>query len=686
MASTALQIARPRRTLLARAAAALRRAAGREIAGEILPDSPFVEWTFEDAEAAVDKALEEQTIDTSDQAAAGIQPVQGEANFRPPRARQDPIAINRAFFEGDHWQNGSGYIGPHPQPQDVGYNDTMAEIANIFTSQNAVREVTIRHTLGVLGKAFRWSFVPRRDVGEEKATNEEQAAIDEATGILRRWLLARKVPTLLRDAVETLLLAERSAVRLHVPAGLARKNAAGESIVSAKSIEEALAKIWPEHPTPETSAVAVDDDTKLEAGVVLYESENDAGEAEEYAWLCFLDQVGETVIKIINADEESSSSSSSSISSSASDMPADGAEEPAPTQASIQPKGLPLGGRLTMFEMRRPALITPQVQQNQRALNFALTMVPRNVTTGGFLERLLLDAQAPGHWEVKDGVRTGKFIPEKLQVGAGTTNFFEGVTWQDEKGDTHHAEPSAVFREPVKPDASLTAKDSHYRAILAETGQLHVVISGDATASAVARIQARSEFLATLLLTQPEIEAAIRWILETALALAEAIAGTPGKYTNVVRAQVAVKLDAGPLTPEERGAIESSIGKTISQETAMLLLGVDDVDAEKAKMAGEPLARATLGKAIGDALTSLTSPGATLAGAAAFLGLEAEDLGKLHMPPTTAPMAGAADGGSGPEPTNGSPGTPPATKGEVAAQNGGAKQGSSSSSAPGGEK
>jgi hypothetical protein len=635
--ATAARPGKPRLSLLDRARRALANARGEDTRAPIYPPSPFAEWDYDAAEQAIDDALAAQTIDTSlkGQSQSAIVPVQGDAIFQAPRSRQNPIAVNRAFYQGDHWQRGSGYIGPHPQSTDPAFTETMVEIANIFTSQNAVREVDDRHVSGTVGKPFRWSYVPRRETGDQKATGDEQKAIDEVTGFMRTWLLARKVPTLIRSAVATLLLAERSAIRLTVPAGLTKTNAAGETVVEAKTVQEALAKIWPEHPSPEESAVVSDPDTKLEAGVIVYEgaaelsegtAPDDADETEDYAWLCFLNDVGDTVIRIIGADDDAEESAT------------DGEDPEAKAEERDGESKLELGGRLTMFEMHRPALITPQVQQAQRALNFALTMVPRNVTTGGFVERLLMDAQAPGEPEIVEGKRTGRWIEKPFYVGAGTTNFVEGAEYEttDAQGNkvTTRGSPSAVFRDPVKPDASLTAKDAHYRSILSEVGQLHVLISGDATSSAVARIQARAEYLNTLLLTQPEVEAALRWLLETALAMAEAIAGSPGKYTNLLRAEVTCKLDTGPITPEERAAIEASIGKTLSQETAMLMLGIDDVDAEKTRMASDPAAKTVRATAIGTALVQLTAAGATLEGAAKFLGLEQKELDDLMTPET----------------------------------------------------
>jgi hypothetical protein len=676
-------IARVRRRLKAIAGG---RPAQADDAGLRYPPSPFADWDFEDASSAVEEAVANQTIDTSNKPNGQIAPAIGDVRFQQNRRTQDPIRVNRAFYDGDHWQYGSGYIGPHPDVSDAAFGAAMTEINSIFTSQNVVREVTDRHVSGVVGKPFRWSLVPRRSTGDQKPTADEQRAIDAASALVRDWLKARKVPTLVGNATATLLLAERSSIRLVVPAGLATTNNDGTTTVAAKTIEEALAKVWPEHREPEASTVACDEDTKLEAGVVTYEAsdydeDSDQPDTTDYAWLCFLSQVGETVIRILSDNDEEPIATDGEAETSV-DVPRAG-------DARLQ-----LGGRLTMFEMHRPALISPQVQQAQRALNFALTMVPRNVTTGGFVERLLLDASVPGKFEVStDGVR--RFIPDKLKLGAGTTNFVQGAEYettnaQGEKIITRGS-PTAVFRDPVKPDASIAAKSEHYTSILKETGQLHALIVGDATASAVSRIQARAEFLNTLLRTQSEVESALVWLIETALAMAEAIAGTPGQFTNVLRCQASCKLDTGPITPEERKAIEASIGVTISQETAMLMLDVDDVDAEKSRMAEDPASQAAYAKDVGTALQALTTAGATLEGAAKFLKLTKEQVTDLLTPETYAALPGGVTvrqpkpgvAGEVVEPQDALE-QPAAALSAPARDAGGTKPTSSSGSAPGG--
>jgi hypothetical protein len=577
------------------------------------PISPFDKWGWDKATQAIDDAFDAQTIDISlhgdDSGASGTP---GKAMFVPGRT-VNPIVVNRKFFQGDHWQGGDGWIGPHPEITSSHFQDTMQEIANIFTSKNVIRECVMRHALGVVGRTMQWGFSPIEETDDPNGEPPEEIKrkIKEAMKIVRPWLQNRKVQTLLRDAICTLLLSERAGIQLTIPPGLADKDEDGNLVIEAASIQEALNFIYPEHPLPDNAAVISDRDTMMEAGIWKYTSGNDetsdtptqgtgqpiiGDDAEkEYVAICFVDERNDTVIRVFEED----------------------GIDP------IMETELPMGGRIPMFEMRRAVLATLQVQQGQRALNLAESMIPRVSVTAGFLERLLTDIQLPGEPELdSEGNETGRWIEKPFYAGAGITGFLQSTEFMDEEGKVRRANGKVTYREPVAPTGAITASDKHYRSILDETGQLHVVMAGDSNPSGTSRLNARIEYLATLQLTQGEAEAAFRFIVDTALAMAEALSNKVGYFTSVIRTQVACRLDAGPLLPAERQAIEASIGKTISQETAMMLVGIEDVEAERARMAMDPLSRAAYGSAIGDALNKLTAPGATFEGAARFIGVE----------------------------------------------------------------
>lgn len=607
------------------------------------PPSPFETWGFERADKAITDAFDGQTIDITFNADNGLVPTPGGTPmFSGRRSGDNPIVVNRTFFQGDHWQNGDGWIGPHPEQGNDKFTEAMQEIANLFTSKNVVREVTIRHALGVVGRNIQWGFASIAPItsADGQPPEEIQRKIKEAVTLITPWLQTHDISTLLRDAVCTLLLSERAGLQLTIPRGLAEEGEDGNLVIRAATIEDALKFIFPEHPLPDNATVVVDQDTKQRAGIWRYTSGEDESGDElvssettsattpdkeiEYAVICFVDEAGQTTIRVLREDEDEPDAEST----------------------------LDMGGRIPMFEMRRASLITIQVQQAQRALNLAETMIPRTAITAGFLERTLIDAQLPGEPEMdNEGNETGRWIEKPFYVGAGTTNFVESSDFEDEEGVIKPKRADIKYREPVSSEGPIKASDKHYRSILDDVCQLHVVMAGDSNPSGSSRLTARIEYLATLQLTQGQVEAAFRFIVETALAMAEALAERPGEYTKFIRCQCACRLDGGPLLPAERQAIETSIGKTISQETAMMLVGIEDVEAERARMAMDPLARATYGKIVGEALGTLTAPGATFEGAARFIGvpdalieeLMSGALGVGQGDPAPAPGTGTKD-------------------------------------------
>lgn len=592
--------------------------AAQDDAQVTMPVSPFKDWGYEQAEAAVEDAVNDSELDAEKTMREGVTPIPDQVVYEDPRLRVGRLLMNRAFFFGDHWQMGAGWIGPHPQDGDADFTEVMNELVAAFTSKNVIKEVTKRHASGVIGKAPVWSFVPRRVLSEgEEPTTEETAAISRANLMMQSWFEARKARSLLHDAVCTLLYGARAPLRLYIPAGLLADVTTADGTqkpgVTVTSIEQALNLIWPDHPTPEHAAVVQDDDTKLEAGVRIYEAPSedaDSGTSDEddegltdYAEIVYLDQTAMTIIKVIAASEED--------------------EEGEDAAPDTEEYPFDFGGRLTMMEMRRDPLITPQVTQQQRALNLAISMLPRNVITGGFLERVMLNAQMPGHIERDEtGKTTGRFVRDDLHVGSGTTNFFVGIKSKGADGKEVYATPDVRWHDPVPVDAPVAAAAEHYRSILDEVSQLHVLLSGEAVLSGKSRDQARKEYVNSLGDTVPEVNAALRFLLETPLAMAEALAGTPGVLTRLIRVEASCRVDTGPLDAAERTAVEASIGKTLSTETAMALCNVEDVDAERARMAADPLSRATLAKAQGDALMSLTSPGVSIETACEWIGLD----------------------------------------------------------------
>jgi hypothetical protein len=473
---------------------------------------------------------------------------------------------NRALYDGDHWgKDGIFWIGPRPLSGDAGSSETLEKIKRALISKNAVAEVVGRHIAALLRHEPAWSLTVKRALGTSTQTNadgtteevdeqpneREQALIDEAEALLTAWWDERGGKAMLQDASATLLLAGRAPLRLYVPSGLIV-----DGQIPQGDMAESLSLIYAD-PPPDPLVATVAEDAKTRRPIGIYRYTEDKQERIEITYL----DGDATVLRLLGDDQ-------------------------------AEPFRFDFGGYLPMYELQRSALITPQVRQLQMLLNLALTMLGRNVVLGGFLERILLNAQLPGTMQQQsDG--TTRFIPDPFQVGAGTTNVLTGLpitdpVTNDVKGYTT---PSVVYRDPVSTTTFVETKADAYRGILEEVQQLFALISGDATASGESRKQARADFLSSLSDTTTQVERGGRWLLEALLAMAAAFSGTPGRFKEL-RAIFECHIDSGPISGDDMDSARANVqAGLLSEESGMVQIGVEDVDAEMAKIAAERDAR-----------------------------------------------------------------------------------------------
>jgi len=493
----------------------------------------------------------------------------------------DGAKINLAFYNGDHWMDGAGWTGPAPASGVAGGTATMDEIKRAFVSRNAIGEITDRHTGGVLARELHWKLnieSTNPDTGEavaqEESTDEEQLLVTEAEQILTAWWDSQKAPSKLQDMVRLALLTKRSVLRLYVPPGMLQ-----DGKVPSGGMLDAVKYIWFQHVGTDedtlnlyqpSATVYRDKSSKQDIGLFSYKKAPDlpgGEEGEELAELCYVNTDGETVLRIIDAKGN---------------------------LAGQEPVLFPLGGRLTMYEMTRRLLVGEQIVSQQKLLNLAQTMMQRNVVLGGFLERVWLNAQIPGTTS-KDASGKDVFVPNPVYTGAASMNVLQGIVYKDKDGNEQITNPSVVYRDPVPVTTFSETSNNAYLAILEEAQQLHYALAGDATVSAVSRIQARDAFEKDLQITAAEVEAAARWLLETVLAMAAHFAGQSERYAGL-RAVVQARIDSGPVSAEEkRAAIELKDAGLWALETSMSATGIEDTDAEKERIAKEGIEQQALG-------------------------------------------------------------------------------------------
>lgn len=532
----------------------------------------------------------------------------------------DPIVVSRAFIQGDHWQGGLGWVGPRPQMTDPAYLETMTEIARAFVSKNIIAEITYRHVNGVVGIEPHWGLTSLAPVEEdEEVPAEIQTLIDEAEAKLTKWWDDRKMPSMLQQLVVTLLYAERSMARLYIPRGMlvdvpidnpnGTPNGEGGTVkaIEAVDVDDALTQIYIDHPLPELSTVAQDPDTKQYLGVAMFrvgQGVEAMGSYQERAELCYLEGDRDaplTVLKTVGTD-------------------------------GVREFKNDWGGMLPMHEMHRPLFITPQMWQQQRAANLAISMIPRGNVTAGFLERTIMNAQMPGTWQVDTttGKRTA-FIPSTYATGPGTTNFLQGLEVQDAvTGHTQLTTPSINYRDPVPTTPLIESARSHYSDMLEEGSQEHTLAYTNTRASGKTHEQARADFTTSLRRTQASVEPLGRWLIMTLLHMAEQMGGEEGKYTSKLRAYFNCRIDTGPITADERNANNASVAAgTLSVESAIVRNGETDPDAELQKLSKEPGHNLSIIARQAAVILALTQAGAALKGAAMAAGFEGDVLTEL---------------------------------------------------------
>lgn len=502
--------------------------------------SPFDNFTLEDARAVVSEK----------------QPKDAETN--------------KSLFDGDHWLKSDGWIGPKPAANDENEEVVWAEIESGFVSKNAIAEVIDRHANAVIGTEPQWSFTPRRALkDDEQPSAEDQAFIDEAEAALTEWWDSKKQILLeLQTALRAALWGERVCLRLYVPRGLVTSED-GNVLVPRGDLAQSLERIFIEVVEFDRGAIERDPDTQEELGVYLFADKDNLGlqpdEIQDFAELHYLDDLKRAVIRIVGMVEEAQTS-------------------------------LDLNGQIAFHQIRLTPFVTESIRSQNKLLNMACTMMARNVVLGGFLERVILNAQAPGRWVEDPSKAGGKvFEPAEFKVGAGSTNLLMGAPIYDPARPgfiTGYTNPSVVYRDPVDPKSFITTKAEAYADILDETRQRHVLIAKDATASGESRRQAMADFETSLNASITTINQAGRWLIETALAMAANFSGQPERFKQL-RGVFECKINVGPIPAEEnQQVINLRSAGLLSRETAMVRIGVDDPASEAEKVVQETTAGA----------------------------------------------------------------------------------------------
>ncbi|MCA9921995.1 MAG: hypothetical protein KC421_06480 [Anaerolineales bacterium] len=372
---------------------------------------------------------------------------------------------------------------------------------------------------------------------------------------IQEWLEEHDLMTQLSKAAYHMLWSSRGPLRVYIP-----ETELENGVVPQSEFADALMRIRVEALHPSQATVA----HYGQVGVYTYQD----SEEEDVAELTYLDEAGQTIIR----------------------STAEGANEVI----------VPIGGRLTMYEMHREPIITESIRTLQRKLNHAATAENANLAQAGWITRLFMNAQMPGEYErdaegnvINDPI-TGepKFKPAPMTFGPETINFIAGIQTIDDEGNEKYERPLYIREEPVTPDTFLKTKADTKQAMLFAGRQAHVYLAVEAQASGESRLQARGDYENSLTLSAPQVEKAFVWAVETAVSMAAFFSGETSPL-ETLRVNAQAQLDLGVITPKEREtAMNLFKSQLISHRRALLWCGIDNPDAEIAQIQAEAEAAA----------------------------------------------------------------------------------------------
>jgi hypothetical protein len=448
------------------------------------------------------------------------------------------LQARRAFDEGDHWQNGEGFIGQLPTGEA---SDTRTELLRrAYVPEEIIAEVLDTHVQNVLGNEPIFSLEGNLSESEYK----------ETLSVVKEWFEKRENQNVLADALRAARRETASVIRAFIPSGMIN----GEGRIEAKDLAEGLSKIWFRCETIEKGGVVVDEASATELGLVKYTMRINNIDVH----LCEYSYVG------VNNETFWGTASDGTT----------GAEVAEPFM---------MNGRLPIYQMNARALVTNSVCQAQRAVNLSGTMLTRNNNLAGSRERLAVGVEPPGTWSEVTDTETGQitkvFTPAEMATGPATFNFLNPAAIHDDNGKvTAFANPNVIFTDPVPIDTFI-GTSKHWREVIYSKAKMrHLLMADNATASGKSRVEARKEFQASLNESKQIVDPAGRWMIEVALHIAAHFINTPGKYleTKVVFDSQVSTIE---LTAEEKAEIRADYqAGMIDLKTALERQGEKNVD------------------------------------------------------------------------------------------------------------
>lgn len=433
-------------------------------------------------------------------------------------------AANVSYYRGDHWQGSAGWIGPLPPGNAANYAERLNELRRLFTSHNIIRQVVERHVAALLRNPPDW------DIPLDQSTQDALLGFWDRVDAGRRLgeALAYALTAAFPDRTTLEQISGRGYLRLYVP----QRWTQGGRLIPG-TVQDWLSRIVLEAPHPRQAVLYRDPETEQSVGYYTWQKSPTARER----WGEVVQLEGDTTLIQVYLN----------------DIPV------------ADPAQLSLGGRLTHYQLETPLLITEQIRSLQRGINLTLTQMHRNAIQAGYpmyaISNANLDPSQP------------------LTLGPGRVVTLNGLAVQDSMGNfAGYTSPTIQRFDPIPPDALTATIDHDIRLILTEVRQLHVLLYADSTASGEARIQALTDFAASLAASKLALEHAIRWLLETTLALAYALSGQTYPEPQIT-ATLRPYLGDVPADKQAQAIALYNAG-LLSRETAIQWVGIEEPEVE----------------------------------------------------------------------------------------------------------
>lgn len=269
------------------------------------------------------------------------------------------------------------------------------------------------------------------------------------------------------------------------------------------------------------------------------------------------------------------------------------------------------GGSFTIFMMTGDPLLDQSIKSKQNNINADLTLKAINNRYAGFRERTFFNVEPPGTYEEDPitGIRIHK--PGKLKVGAGVTNFVQGMPQAfDEDGNpAGRATPSATITDPVSISSFAESILLDLKLLYYEIGLGHLLTQGDGSLSGISRESLKEDSRIAIQMFASEIESAYGG----ALGVVHRRLNFDNPYSFHTEVDVEVKTAMGKPIPEERMANLASYQAGIqSKFTTMSNDGIENPQQEIDRIETEQLAQAELSVKLARIMTPVETDGTEL--------------------------------------------------------------------------